>query len=80
MTPLGNVITHNTYIGIQLLRNRLLDEVVYKKYAQGSGKPGSPAKALRSYGFINKRKDKLLKEVTVYLSWVEVIPIGGHND
>ena len=73
MIPLSDVVTHNTYIGIQILRERLFDEVKYKKYAQGKGKPGSPAKALRSYGFKEKRKDKLLKEVTNYLSTVEII-------
>ena len=73
MIPLSDVVTFNTYIGIQSLRERLFDEVNYNKYAQGKGKPGSPAKALRGYGFINKRKDKLLREVTVYLNTVEVI-------
>jgi len=73
MIPLSDVVTHNTFIGIQMLRERLFDEVKYKKYAQGKGKPGSPAKALRSYGFKEKRKDKLLKEVTNYLSTVEII-------
>jgi len=77
MIPLSDVVTHNTYIGIQLLRGRLFDEVTYKYYPNGRGKPGSPAKALRSYGFTSKRKDKLLKEVTVYLNTVEVIPMGG---
>jgi len=77
MIPLSDVVTHKTYIGIQILRERLFDEVTYKYYPNGRGKPGSPAKALRSYGFINKRKDKLLREVTVYLNKVEVIPMGG---
>ena len=73
MIPLSDVVTHNTYVGIQALREMLFDEVTYKQYAQGKGKPGSPAKALRGYGFKEKRKDKLLKEVTVYLNTVEVI-------
>jgi len=73
MIPLSDVVTHDTYIGIQVLRERLFDEVEYHKYAQGRGKPGSPAKALRSYGFKEKPKKKLLKEVTVYLNTVEVI-------
>ena len=77
MIPLSSVITQNTYIGIQLLRDRLFNEVAYKKYAQGRGKPGSPAKALRSCGFHEKRKDRLLKEVSVYLATVEVISVGG---
>ena len=73
MIPLSDVITHNTYIGIQALREMLFDEVTYHHYAQGKGKPGSPARALRSYGFREKPKKKLLKEVTVYLNTVEVI-------
>ena len=73
MIPLSNVITQNTYIGIQALREMLFDEVTYHKYAQGKGKPGSPARALRSYGFREKPKKKLLKEVTQYLNTVEVI-------
>ena len=77
MIQLSNVITHNTYIGIQLLREKLFDEVIYKHYSNGRGKPGSPAKALRSYGFKEKRKDKLLKEVSIYLAWVEVISTGA---
>ena len=77
MIPLSDVVTHNTYIGIQLLRERLFNEVTYKHYPHGKGKPGSPAKALRSYGFKETRKNKLLKEVTVYLNTVEVIPMGG---
>ena len=70
---MSNVITQNTYIGIQALREMLFDEVTYHKYAQGKGKPGSPARALRSYGFREKPKKKLLKEVTQYLNTVEVI-------
>ena len=73
MIPVSDVITHNTYIGIQLLRERLFNEVTYKHYPNGKGKPGSTAKALRSYGFKEKRKDKLLKEVTVYLMTVEIV-------
>ena len=68
-----DVITYNTYIGIQVLRERLFDEVTYNHYPSGKGKPGSPAKALRSYGFIDKRKDKLLRTVTEYLNTVEII-------
>jgi len=73
MIPLSDVVTHNTYIGIQILREMLFDEVVYHLYDHGKGKPGSPAKTLRSYGFHEKAKKKLLKEVTNYLSTVEII-------
>jgi len=79
MIPVSDVVTHNTYIGIQLLRERLFNEVTYKYYPNGKGKPGSTAKALRSYGFKEKRKDKLLKEVTTYLNTVEVIPVKWDN-
>ena len=51
MIPMSNAITQNTYIGIQALREILFDEVTYHRYAQGKGNPGSPAKALRRYGF-----------------------------
>ena len=73
MIPVSDVVTHNTYIGIQLLRERLFNEVTYKHYPNGKGKPGSTAKALRSYGFKETRKNKLLKEVTVYLMTVEIV-------
>ena len=73
MIPLSNVITQNTYIGIQALREILFDEVTYHKYAQGKGNPGSPARALRRYGFKEKAKKKLLKEVTHYLNTVEIV-------
>ena len=73
MIPLSRVVTNNTYIGIQILRETLFDEVFYKHYSRGKGKPGSAAKALRGYGFESKRKDKLLKEVTAYLATVEII-------
>ena len=69
----NDAVTFNTYIGLQSLRDRLYDEVTYRKYANGKGKPGSPAKALRSYGFIDKRKDKLLRSVTEYLNTVEIL-------
>jgi len=70
-----DVITEQTHLGLELLYSRLYDEVVYHLYAQGKGKPGSPAKALRGYGFKSKVKKNLLKEVAVYLGTVEVIPM-----
>ena len=70
---MSNVITQNTYLGIVALREILFDEVTYNKYAQGKGNTGSPSKALRRYGFKAKGKNKLLKEVTIYLNTVEVI-------
>ena len=73
MIPLSDVVTQPTYIGIQALREQLFNEVTYKKYVQGHGNPGSPAKALRNYGFRERGKKKLLKEVTQYLNTVEII-------
>lgn len=66
-------ITHMIYTTLMDLRSQLFDEVHYKLYRQGKGKPGSPARLLRLYGFKEKRKDKLLKAVTIYLQNVEVV-------
>ena len=76
MTTLRDAITFNTYIGLQSLRNILFDEVTYNHYAEGKGQPGSVAKPSRAYGFKERRKDKLLKTVTVYLNNVEIIESG----
>ena len=68
-----DVITQQTHICMSLLWGQLQDEVLYKYYPRGKGKPGSPAKALRMYGFKSKPKKKLLKEVTIYLNTVEIV-------
>ena len=70
-----DVITQQTYIGLQLMYDELKDEVLHHFYRRGKGKPGSPAKVLRGYGFKSKVKTKLLKEVAVYLGTVEIIPM-----
>ena len=70
-----DVITQQTHICMGLLWSQLQDEVLYNYYPRGKGKPGSPAKALRNYGFKSKVKKKLLKEVTIYLNTVDVIPM-----
>ena len=67
------VITRRVYIILDSCRSRLHDEVAYNIYSNGKGSPGSPAKLLRTYGFLSKNKKKLLKEVTVFLSRVEVV-------
>jgi len=67
------VITKQVHAILESCRSNLYDEVMYNIYANGKGKPGSPAKILRAYGFLNKNKKKLLKEVTVFLSLVEVV-------
>jgi len=71
-----DVITQQTHICMGLLWSQLQDEVLYNYYPRGKGKPGSPAKALRLYGFQSKPKKKLLKEVAIYLNTVEVIPMN----
>jgi hypothetical protein len=70
-------ITRDLYTTLSLLGGQVHDEVFYKYYRQGKGKPGSPAKALRMYGFKSKPKKKLLKELAFYLRNVEVIEV--HN-
>jgi len=69
------VISKGTYLTIDIARQELYDEVVNNTYSRsgGRGKAGSPAKFLRALGFQNKRKDKLLKEVTVFLSLAKVV-------
>ena len=67
------VITRQVYTILESCRVRLYDEVIHNIYVNGKGSPGSPAKILRAYGFLNKNKKKLLKEVTVFLSLVEVV-------
>ncbi len=75
MIPIADAVTPDTYVGIQTLRQYLFDEVHYKLYHQGKGNYGSPARALRGYGFKSKRKDKLLKEVTQYLNTVTIVEV-----
>ena len=67
------VITKQVYTMLDYYREKLYDEVVHNTYVNGKGCPGSPAKLLRIYGFLNKNKRKLLKEVTVFLNIVEVV-------
>ena len=67
------VITTQVYTVLDTCRRRLHDEIVNHYYVNGKGSPGSPARLLRTYGFLSKSKKKLLKEVTVFLNMVEVI-------
>ena len=67
------VITQMVYYTLLDLRSQLFDEVTYHHYRQGKGKPGSPARTLRLFGFKEKAKKKLLKEVALYLQNVEVV-------
>jgi hypothetical protein len=75
MAELLATITRPVHTVIGLLYNQLHDEVYFHYYLRGKGKPGSPARALRWYGFKNKAKKKLLKEVNFYLKNVEVIEV-----
>ena len=70
-------ITRDLHTVLSLLGSEVYDEVNYHYYRRGKGKPGSPAKALRMYGFKSKPKKKLLKELAFYLTHVEVIEV--HN-
>ena len=70
---LARTITRDVYATLNLLGNQVYDEVYNNLYRQGKGKPGSPAKALRMYGFKSKPKKKLLKELAFYLRNVEVL-------
>lgn len=76
MIPIADAVTPDTYRGITILREYLFDEVHYKLYHQGKGNYGSPARALRSYGFKEKAKKKLLKEVTQYLNTVMIVEVN----
>ena len=67
------VITQPVYDVLDTCRRRLHDEIVNHYYVNGKGSPGSPARLLRTYGFLSKSKKKLLKEVTVFLNTVEVV-------
>ena len=67
------VITQQVYTVLDTCRRRLHDEIVNHYYVNGKGSPGSPARILRTYGFLSKSKKKLLKEVTVFLNMVEVV-------
>ena len=68
-------ITRDTYQVLEWCRQSIYDELMYKIYANGKGNPPSPARMLRTFGFISKSKKKLLKEVTVFLNTVEVIDV-----
>lgn len=70
---LARTITRDVYATLNLLGNQVYDEVYNNLYRQGKGNPGSPAKALRMYGFKSKPKKKLLKELAFYLRNVEVL-------
>ena len=70
-------ITRDMYTTLNLLGNQVYDEVYNHLYRQGKGNPGSPARALRMYGFKSKPKKKLLKELAFYGSKVEVIEVSN---
>jgi len=73
-------ITRDLYTTLNLLGNQVYDEVYNNYYRRGKGKPGSPAKALRMYGFKSKPKKKLLKELAFYLRNVEVLEVSNAYD
>jgi len=55
----------------------ILKEELEHYYRHGRGNPPSASKMLRRYGFKNKRKNKLIKEVELYLNNVDVVRLGG---
>lgn len=68
------MITKLMYYTLLDVHKELKDEVEHKIYKRGGkNKPGSPARLLRRLGFKERRKDKLLKLLGIYLSVVEVI-------
>ena len=68
------VLTKLMYYTLLDLHKELRDELEYKIYRRGGkNKPGSPARLLRRLGFKERRKDKLLKLLGIYLSVVEVV-------
>jgi hypothetical protein len=73
VNKLSATITRDLYTTLNLLGNQVYDEVYNHLYRQGKGKPGSPARVLRMYGFKSKAKKKLLKELAFYLRNVEVL-------
>ena len=77
MNQLLATITRPVHTVIGILYSQLHDEVFLHYYRGGKGSPGSPARALRWYGFKNKAKKKLLKEVNFYLKNVEVIEVSN---
>ena len=80
MNQLLATITRPVHTAIGMLHSQLHDEVYLHYYLNGKGSPGSPAKALRWYGFKNKPKKKLLKEVAFYLQHVEIIEVPNAYD
>ena len=77
---LARTITRDVYATLNLLGNQVYDEVYNNLYRQGKGNPGSPAKALRLYGFKSKPKKKLLKELAFYLRNVEVLEVSEESE
>ena len=77
---LARTITRDVYATLNLLGNQVYDEVYNNLYRQGKGNPGSPAKALRMYGFKSKPKKKLLKELAFYLRNVEVLEVSEESE
>ena len=70
-----DAITRDTYKVLEWCTQSIYDELNYNIYANGKGKPPSPARMLRTFGFISKSKKKLLREVTIFLNTVEVIDV-----
>lgn len=73
-------ITRPTHTALGILANQVYEEVVNHFYNNRRGKPGSPAKALRMFGFKEKSKKKLLLSVQAYLANVNIIEVPNAYD
>jgi len=76
LTRMRDTLTESTYwTMVQCVE--ILKEELEHYYRYGKGNPPSSSKILRRYGFKNKRKNKLIKEVELYLNNVDVVRLGG---
>ena len=73
-------ITRPTHTALRILANQVYEEVFNHFYNNRSGKPGSPAKALRTFGFREKNKKKLILSVQAYLANVDIIEVPNAYD
>ena len=73
-------ITRPTHTALRILANQVYEEVFNHFYNNRRGKPGSPAKALRTFGFREKNKKKLILSVQAYLANVDIIEVPNAYD
>ena len=73
-------ITRPTHTALRILANQVYEEVLNHFYNNRRGQPGSPAKALRTFGFREKNKKKLILSVQAYLANVDIIEVPNAYD